>query len=129
MNILLTGAAGFIGSHVLRRLHSLHNVIAIDNLTKFSNYDIKLHRLQQFSGKPSPKSEDIDLKSIGVDFRIVDILDINSVEEIFKTTKPDLIIHLAAMTGIRQSAEKPGLYTDVNVRGFLNILECCSFIS
>ncbi len=123
--ILLTGAAGFIGSHVFRRLKEKHHVVAIDNLFKGSNYEIKLHRLQSISGKRIPLSGKFDSRTSGMDFRIADILDAKSLGKIFKESQFDMVIHLAAMTGIRQSAEMPGLYTDVNVRGFLNILECC----
>ncbi|HXH19685.1 MAG TPA: NAD-dependent epimerase/dehydratase family protein [Chitinophagales bacterium] len=123
--ILITGAAGFIGFHVLRRMKKQHHITAIDNLSRFSNYEMKLHRLQETAGKSFLRNKKFDFRSGRIDFRVADILDRGKMEKIFQSVQPRLVIHLAAMTGIRQSAEAPGLYTDVNVQGFLNILECC----
>ncbi|MCZ7604191.1 MAG: GDP-mannose 4,6-dehydratase [Melioribacteraceae bacterium] len=112
MNFLITGAAGFIGSHLADRLLSLnHQVIAVDNFDPFYSRRIKE---QNISGALSSKNYKLDE---------TDILDNSGIENIFQVQKIDLVIHLAAKAGVRPSIEDPIGYYNTNVIGTLNILE------
>src|SRR5687767_13804710 len=113
MNFLVTGGAGFIGSHLCERLLKAgHEVWAFDDLNSF--YDIAL------------KQGNIrDIQALAKPFTFVqgDITDRAAVEELFAETKFDQVIHLAARAGVRPSLEKPALYQRVNVEGTVNLLE------
>jgi len=115
MNILITGAAGFIGSHLCERcLESGHNIIALDN---FNDYYA-----------PSIKRKNIEKSlSYTAEYRLLegDIRDKDFLQDIFAEQQIDLIVHLAAMAGVRPSIEKPELYYEINVMGTLNLLERC----
>jgi UDP-glucuronate 4-epimerase len=113
MNFLVTGGAGFIGSHVCERLlHDGHQVWAFDDLNDFYDPQIKRRTLQ-------------DIQSLGQPFNFVhgDLTDVRVVNELFASTKFDQVIHLAARAGVRPSLEQPALYQRVNVEGTVNILE------
>lgn len=110
--ILVTGGAGFIGSHLCEYLlNSDHKVVCVDNLNSF--YD------------PGIKEQNISAILSRNDFHFVkaDIRDRNKLAEVFMESKPDLVIHLAAMPGVRPSIMDPFLYFDVNVNGTLTVLE------
>lgn len=113
--ILLTGVAGFIGSHLYKKLVQNHHVIAIDNLTDFSNFEIKKKRAKALFGERLEHP----------DFFLQSINDKESLNKLFETEKFDAVVHLAAMTGVRESIKNPSIYEQVNVNGFLNILEAC----
>jgi UDP-glucuronate 4-epimerase len=113
--ILLTGVAGFIGSHLYKKLMQNHHVIAIDNLTDFSNYEIKQRRAKALFGERLEHPN----------FFFQNINDRESLAKRFETENFDAVVHLAAMTGVRESIKKPSIYEQVNVNGFLNILEAC----
>lgn len=106
MRILLTGGAGFIGSHLAKRLLNRgDDLVILDNFNHF--YD------------PRIKEENIrELREEG-DFQLYrnDLLEESTVEEIFSKHSPELIIHLAAYAGVRPSLENPALYFRVNVTG------------
>jgi UDP-glucuronate 4-epimerase len=113
MNILVTGGAGFIGSHVCERLlHCGHSVWVFDDLNSF--YDPRLKRANLR-----------DLQALGRPFEFVhgDITDRAAVEELFGSVRFDQVIHLAARAGVRPSLHEPALYQRVNVEGTVNILE------
>ncbi len=113
--ILITGVAGFIGSQLYKLLESNYEIVGIDNLTPFSNYEIKLQRVKDVFGEsPNPSK-----------YKIMDICDRKQIDDLFEQEKFDAVIHLAAMTGVRQSITNPQIYEQVNVNGFLNILEAC----
>lgn len=114
MKLLVTGAAGFIGSHLCERLISDHQVMGLDNLCDFYSSEIKAANLKNLSGKDR-------FTFIKADIRDRDIL-----RQIFSDNGFDMIIHLAAMTGVRPSLEDPYLYEEVNIRGTMNLLELCS---
>ena len=109
--IIVTGAAGFIGSHTAKLLiEKNHEVIGIDNLNDYYEPQLKRDRLDHLVG-----SQFIN--------HIIDISNPESLQEIFQSFKPDYIIHLAAQAGVRYSQENPQKYLDSNIKGFLNILE------
>jgi UDP-glucuronate 4-epimerase len=113
MNFLVTGGAGFIGSHVCERLlHDGHRVWAFDDLNDFYDPQIKRRTLA-------------DIASLGKPFTFVqgDVTDVRAVNELFSATKFDQVIHLAARAGVRPSLEQPALYQRVNVEGTVNLLE------
>jgi UDP-glucuronate 4-epimerase len=113
MRVLVTGGAGFIGSHLVDRLLARGDrVVAIDNLNDY--YD------------PAVKERNISpaLESPAMTFVRGDILDLPLVDRLFEEHAFDVIVHLAARAGVRPSLEQPLLYEEVNCRGTLNLLEC-----
>jgi len=113
MNFLVTGGAGFIGSHVCERLlHDGHRVWIFDDLNDFYDPQIKRRTLA-------------DIQSLGQPSKFVhgDLTDTKAVNEVFSSVKFDQVIHLAARAGVRPSLEQPALYQRVNVEGTVNILE------
>jgi UDP-glucuronate 4-epimerase len=115
--VLVTGGAGFIGSHLCQRLISEgHNVVGLDNLDAFYDPAIKRGNL-----------EEIKATEGSGEFQFVegDIRDTVLLEDLFRRSSFDLIIHLAARAGVRPSIEQPSLYNEVNVTGTLNLLEAC----
>lgn len=114
MKILVSGAAGFIGSHlVIRLLERGDEVIGIDNHNDYYDPLIKEARLDRFINHPKYTHLRID---------IADKLDI---EAIFFKYKPQRVVNLAAQAGVRYSIENPLAYIDSNIVGFTNILEGC----
>jgi UDP-glucuronate 4-epimerase len=113
MNFLVTGGAGFIGSHVCERLLQMgHSVWAVDDLNNF--YD------------PALKRQNVEaIKALGGNFTFVagDITYQSLVDRLFGCTKFDQIIHLAARAGVRPSLAEPALYHRVNVEGTVKLLE------
>ena len=117
LNILITGAAGFIGFHLTKRLCTEgHYVVGIDNLNDYYDVQLKKDRLKQL---------DTFVESGLFSFEKIDISNLPSLEKIFDNTKIDIVINLAAQAGVRYSLENPHEYIRSNVQGFMNILECC----
>ena len=113
MNFLVTGGAGFIGSHVGERLLKIgHAVWVLDDLNDFYDPQIKRRNLR-------------DIESLGRRFEFVqaDLTDRAAVDGLFAEATFDQIIHLAARAGVRPSLEQPALYQRVNVEGTVNLLE------
>jgi UDP-glucuronate 4-epimerase len=113
MNFLVTGGAGFIGSHVCERLlRDWHSVWVYDDMNPF--YDPKLKE----SNLP-------ERESLGRPFEFVkgDICDRAALDALFDKVKFDVVIHIAARAGVRPSIEEPALYQRVNVEGTVNVLE------
>ena len=114
MKVLITGAAGFIGSDLsLRLLERGDEVIGIDNLNDYYDPGLKEARLARTREHPA-----------FTDVRI-DIEDRAGMAELFEQHKPDGVVNLAAQAGVRYSLENPNAYIDTNVVGFMNILEGC----
>jgi UDP-glucuronate 4-epimerase len=112
--IMVTGAAGFIGFHVSKRLLDRGDaVLGLDNLNNYYDPSLKNARLQQLR------------RYDRFTFEIADIADNDAMARLFTDRQPKKVIHLAAQAGVRYSLENPHAYIDSNVRGFLNILEGC----
>ena len=114
MNILVTGAAGFIGYHVTQKLlHRGDSVVGLDNLNDYYEVSLKEARLAQLSGQA------------GFTFVKADLHDRPAIETLFNDNRFDSVINLAAQAGVRYSLENPHAYIDSNIVGFMNLLECC----
>jgi UDP-glucuronate 4-epimerase len=112
MKVLVTGGAGFIGSHVCERLlREGHSVAILDDLNDFYSPAAKLFNLDAI-GQSGP-----------VEFYYGDISDEPRVMEVFQESRPQAVIHLAARAGVRPSLEQPVLYSRVNVQGTTVLLE------
>ena len=114
--ILVTGAAGFIGSNLVKRLlNDVEDVtvIGIDNMNDYYDVKLKEARLEELASKPS--------------FTFVkgSIADKAIITEIFETHKPQVVVNLAAQAGVRYSITNPDAYIESNILGFYNILEAC----
>ncbi len=120
--ILITGAAGFIGSNLvltlLKSVPEIH-IIGIDNMSDYYDVNIKKWRLNEID-----KAVSICPKSLWT-FVKGSISDRNKIEEIFKTYEPDIVVNLAAQAGVRYSITNPDSYVESNLIGFYNILEAC----
>lgn len=114
MNILVTGAGGFIGFHVAQKLcHRGETVVGIDNLNDYYDVTLKKARLKLLEQYPNFK------------FILMDIVDTEMMMELFKQHHFQRVIHLAAQAGVRYSLKNPHAYIQSNIVGFTNILEAC----
>lgn len=140
--VLVTGAAGFIGSNLVKRLFNdvrNINVIGIDSITDYYDVNIKYERLQEI--KQSLKvivNQETSLNEVGVEsgfyqgqsgsswtFVHASIADKEAVEKIFTENKISVVVNLAAQAGVRYSITNPDAYIQSNLIGFYNILEAC----
>ncbi len=114
MRILVTGAAGFIGSATSRYLLNRGDeVIGIDNVNDYYDPSLKEARLKLLENEAN------------FSFQKMDIADEPAIRELFTSIKPQRVIHLAAQAGVRYSLENPQAYVSSNLDGFMNILEAC----
>ncbi len=112
--ILVTGAAGFIGFHLCRRLLERGDeVVGLDNLNDYYDVNLKLSRLNQLTAERSFKPVRLDLA------------DRDGISGLFKEEKFDIVVNLAAQAGVRYSLVNPYIYIDSNITGFLNVIEGC----
>ena len=114
MKVLVTGTAGFIGSHVaLKLLERGDEVVGFDNLSDYYDVTLKQARLARFIDHPNYTHIQADLA------------DRDAVEAAFATHRPQRVINLAAQAGVRYAMQNPHVYVSSNVTGFLHILEGC----
>jgi UDP-glucuronate 4-epimerase len=111
--ILVTGAAGFIGFHIAKRLLSQYNVVGIDNLNDYYDQGLKASRLKVLQEDKS------------FSFYKIDLADKESFDAMFARHRFRYVIHLAAQAGVRYSITNPYAYLSSNLNGFLNVIEAC----
>ena len=111
---MVTGAAGFIGSHLAHRLLDRGDeVVGVDNVNDYYEVSLKEARLARLTGRP------------GFEFHKLDIADKAGTEKLFAEAKCSRVVHLAAQAGVRYSLTNPHAYIDANIMGTINILEGC----
>jgi UDP-glucuronate 4-epimerase len=112
--ILVTGAAGFIGFHVARRLVGAgRTVVGLDSLNAYYDPKLKLARLERLASSP------------GFSFHKLDLADRAGMADLFAAHRFATVVHLGAQAGVRHSLIDPHAYADANLTGFLNVLEGC----
>ena len=130
MKILVTGAAGFIGFHTCLKLVSQgHEVYGIDNINDYYDPKLKFDRLNELGFNQAKsklfKNEVQSAKFNSLRFSRIDLIDHESIDNLFKQEQFEVVCNLAAQAGVRYSIENPKAYIDSNISGFLNILEGC----
>lgn len=130
MKILVTGAAGFIGFYVSKKLlENQHTVVGIDNLNDYYDVQLKIARLKQLGidGEQAVLYNHEAISKVHTTFKFVrmNLEDREILPRLFENEKFDVVCNLAAQAGVRYSLENPETYIDSNIVGFLNILECC----
>ena len=115
MKILITGAAGFIGFHLSKKLlqNKKDEVIGVDNIDNYYDVKLKILRLKQLKRYKRFCHYKLDITNK------------RKISNLFKNEKFDYVIHLAAQAGVRYSVEDPAKYLDTNINGFFNIMELC----
>lgn len=117
MKVLVTGAAGFIGSHVsLYLLERGDEVVGLDNLNDYYDVNLKLDRLKRIEQHKNAHN---------FSFVKMDVENREKMPTLFEEEQFDKVVHLAAQAGVRYSLENPHAYMDANIQGFMNILEGC----
>jgi len=113
MKILVTGAAGFIGYHLVQSLlKDGHEIIGLDNFNSYYDVNLKRARINNIDNKKFSMFE-------------IDLVDNKSLESLFKKNDFDVVVNLAAQAGVRYSLTNPEKYIESNIIGFTNILEAC----
>lgn len=116
--ILITGIAGFIGANLARQLFEKEEalmIVGIDNMNHYYSVELKEWRLKPLLARKNFL------------FMKGDIANRETVESLFATYKPQIVVHLAAQAGVRYSLTNPGAYIESNIVGFFNILEACRY--
>ena len=112
--VLVTGAAGFIGFHLAKRLLADgYQVVGVDNMNPYYDISLKEARLEDLKKEASFR------------FFQIDLCDRSQLEDLFSKQGFEVVVNLAAQAGVRYSLENPYAYVDSNLVGFINILECC----
>ena len=134
MKILITGTAGFIGSHLaIKLLQRGDEVVGLDNINDYYDQNVKYGRLQRGGiiqnledGRNIPYGE-LLTSSTNENYKFIklNLEDKDAMDKLFKTEKFDAVCNLAAQAGVRYSLTNPDAYMGSNIVGFMNILECC----
>lgn len=131
MKYLVTGSAGFIGFHVVQHLLANgHEVLGLDNINSYYSQELKFARLAESGIAAEQVAPGVLVSSItepNYRFIQLDLVDKPALLQLFETEKLDVVIHLAAQAGVRNSILHPEDYLHSNFAGFLNLLECCRF--
>ena len=131
MKILVTGAAGFIGFHLSKRLLDQgHQVVGIDNINDYYDINLKYARLNELGIQRADAEVFLNnatglLYNHNFEFVRMNLEDRIELPKLFKEKEFDVVCNLAAQAGVRYSIENPEAYIDSNIVGFSNILECC----
>ena len=129
MKILVTGAAGFIGFHLINKLlKQERKVVGIDNINDYYSTELKMARLTEagISSEANGWNQKIQsTKSPNYSFIRMNLEDREQIDRLFAEEKFDVVCNLAAQAGVRYSIENPHAYIESNIVGFINILEAC----
>lgn len=126
--VLVTGAAGFIGFHLVQRLLMADfHIIGFDNINAYYDIELKLNRLKELGIDAVPVEHTVvpSLKYSNFKFVKADLLHKEYIFQLFQEYKFDYVINLGAQAGVRHSLTHPQVYIDSNITGFLHILEAC----
>ena len=127
--ILVTGTAGFVGFHLVKRLVERgYDVVGLDNVNAYYDVQLKLDRLRETGIDPSVMEYNMAITSYlypNYRFFQLNLEDNAAITHLFDTEKFDMVCHLAAQAGVRYSIDKPQVYVESNIVGFFNIIEAC----
>ena len=130
MKILVTGAAGFIGFHLCKRLIEKDFIVyGLDNVNDYYDSNLKFDRINKLGiSRNKAKHFNTEVKSSTYKnffFYRIDLNDSIGLKKLFESKKIKIVCNLAAQAGVRYSIENPKVYIDSNINGFFNILESC----
>lgn len=130
--ILVTGAAGFIGFHLSKKLAELgHHVVGLDNINGYYDINLKYARLKELGITKTSSEQFLQQADSSINYKgyfsfiRMNLEDKENLLELFEKENFDLVCNLAAQAGVRYSIENPQAYIDSNIQGFINVLECC----
>jgi UDP-glucuronate 4-epimerase len=129
MKVLVTGAAGFIGFHLCRRIaRQGAEIVGVDSMNDYYDSSLKYARLSELGiHRPAARSGALVPSATipGLAFQRASIMDALCMEQLFSEHRFECVVHLAAQAGVRYSLENPRAYIDANISGFMNIMEGC----